>query len=238
MQRSHIQQNTGITFWNYFQALKNATRSPTFAKTAHASVECISQMSYPKFHHGTIYSKIKHKTWSSVHQFWGTGSRKSVRISFSIYSIGVKTESSLSCGAHTDDECDSVRDTLGADRARGNVCEWDDGSVSRAALCPAVTAAVLLPSVMAAVTVTKKLHKSVRVAGRADNNRGRPAKCGNSGTSPNYNKHAHTQTPTLSIWGPSMTSVHLTLACLQLGLITYKDILFDCWSRNVYRSRH
>jgi len=58
-------------------------------------------------------------------QFWGTGSRKSVRISFSMYSIGDKTKSSLSSDGHTDDECDSIRDTLGADRARDKVCDCD-----------------------------------------------------------------------------------------------------------------
>ena len=120
-------------------------------------------------------------------QFLGTGSRKSVRISFSMYSIGNKAESSSSSEVQTDDECVSVRDTFGADRARDNVCRWGAGGVSWSELW-VVEVSTRLLSVTAAFTVTKKLHKSVRVAGRADANRGRLATRGNSGTSPNYNK--------------------------------------------------
>lgn len=111
-----------------------------------------------------------------------------------MYSIGDKTESSLSSDAHTEDECDSIRDTLGADRARDKVCGWDEAEVRRAVLWLLwlVDAAVLLPSVTALLfTVTKKLHKSVRVAGRADDSRGRSATQGSNGTSPNYNEHTN-----------------------------------------------
>ena len=125
-----------------------------------------------------------------MHQFWGIGSRKSVKTSFSMYSIGIETESSFSSGAQTGGECDSDTDTLGAERARGSVCEWDDAAVSRAAPWP-VAATVPLPSVTAAFTVTKKLHKSVRDAGRADISSGRPATRGNIGTSPNCNVRIH-----------------------------------------------
>ena len=55
---------------------------------------------------------------SETRQFWGIGSRKSVRIVLSMYSIGDKNESSLSSVGQTDDDCASVADTLGADRAR------------------------------------------------------------------------------------------------------------------------
>jgi len=45
-------------------------------------------------------------------------------MSFSIYSIGERTELSVGCGgAQTVDEFDSTSETLGADRARGKVCE-------------------------------------------------------------------------------------------------------------------
>jgi len=173
-----------------------------------ASEECSWETLYSEFFRvntAAIYSarqQRKHET----NQFWGMGSRKSVKISFSTYSIGDKAESSLSSDAHTDDDCDSTRDTFGADRARDNVCEWDvdaagvncpaAGVKSPAAgvNCPVlwlVEATVMLPSVTAALTVTKKLHKSVRLAGRADGNKGRPTMWGNSGMSPNYNKHTH-----------------------------------------------
>jgi len=59
-----------------------------------------------------------------------------------------------------------------------------------------VDATVLLPSVTAAFTVTKKPHKSVRVGGRDDGSRGRLATRGKSGTSPNYNKRTDNQPST------------------------------------------
>jgi len=59
---------------------------------------------------------------TEMHQFWGIGSRKSVRISFSMYSIGDKNVSSFSSDAQTDGaECESTRETFGADRARDKV---------------------------------------------------------------------------------------------------------------------
>jgi len=105
-----------------------------------------------------------------------------------MYSIGDKTESALSSEDHTDDECDSMTETLGADRARGKDCDWDAAGISRLVLW-LVAATVLLPSDTAAFTVTKKLHRSVSVAGRADDNNGRSPTRSNSGTSPNYDKH-------------------------------------------------